>query len=87
MNINKIPTDEMIVDLQESIYDASVCTAALARGIYWDRDGSSVDVRKQGNEKFIRTIEEELIRRGIDVSGIKRITFPMHYEYDRQIKT
>ena len=86
MNINKIPTNEMIVDLQESIYDVSVCVEAMARGIYFDSDGS-VDVRKQWNEKFIRTIEEELIRRGIDVSGIKRITFPMHYEYDRQIKT
>jgi len=85
MNINEIPTEEMIVDLQESIYDASVCTAALARGIYWDSDGS-VDVRRQNNEKIIGAIEEELIRRGFDMQTIKRIEYPLSYKYDRKIK-
>ena len=85
MNINKIPTNEMIVDLQESIYDASVWTAAMTRGIYFDGDGS-VDARRQDNEKIIVAIEEELIRRGFDIQTIKRIEYPMNYKYDRKIK-
>ena len=86
MNLNDIQTEEMIVDFQESIYDASVCQAALARGIVVDKNGYNVEWRMQMNNKFVKTIREELTNRGVDVDGIRKVQYPETYNYDRKVK-
>lgn len=61
-DIQKIPTDELLTDLKESIDDISACQQALHVGVI-EYSGGSVQQRLEINKTIVLKIKTELARR------------------------
>ena len=63
MNIQKIPLNELKDDRAASIIDARLCDIALSLGIATYDNNESVKHRMEVNQKIVRAINAELVRR------------------------
>lgn len=67
MDINTIPTHELLQDLADSRVDVRVCEIALECNIHHYSGEQSTQERLNGNKEIIKIILEELARRGIHI--------------------
>lgn len=65
-DITEIPTVELLVDLQESLDDITVCNNALKVGALTYGNGESTRYRYDVNLKIVEKIRAELKRRGVE---------------------
>ncbi len=62
MEIEKIPTDELLKDKEDSLTDIEVCKKALLVGIT-EHKGMLTQTRLEINQKIVDKINSELERR------------------------
>lgn len=84
MSLNNLSTGELIMDYQESVYDASVCRAAIRNDILYDSHGDSVRERMRDNYTIMLRIVKELNQRGVDILAIKKIVYPATFYYENK---
>ena len=65
IDITKIPTDKLKMDLQDSLEDIRVCEEALSKGIR-SYSAGPVKERLNANKCFVKVITDELNRRKQD---------------------